>query len=555
VNQATQTVAAGGTITFSVTYTSTCTSPPPPPPAPPGAPSADIKANGSDGPVSVSPGSAVTIAWNSSNASSCSVSPTGWGGTSGSQSSGAINNTITYTLTCSGSGGSASDAVTVSPSGSGGSCGTMVQDSAVRGCSGYSEMSPVYQPSSAACSSYCSSQGANACEWNAGSGSCYVEYASGGCYVQPGFGGWYASVCGTGSTPTQTLTAQIWSGSGTITGSGISCPGICSKAFDLNSWVTVTAAGASGYQLGGWGGNCNSQTSTCTLRMDADKTALATFSPVNYSLSVTKTGSGSGTVTSSPGGINCGSTCSANYSYNTGVTLTATPASGSVFTGWSGDCAGTGSCSLTMSTNKSVGATFSPTFNYTLQNSGTASVTKVSGGNAYTQSTVSKVLTAGVTQAVTLSVSGVPTGVSYAISNNPCSPGCSSTITFTVSPTAAVGTYPITVTGSPLSKTTSFNLQISGAPISVTCSASPALATLNQPVTLRGTITGGTAPFTYRWTGTSITGTPNTNPYAKTYTTTGQKTAQLTVTDADGIQGTCAPVTLQVNFNPSFEEF
>jgi len=80
--------------------------------------------------------------------------------------------------------------------------------------------------------------------------------------------------------------------------------------------------------------------------------------PAAYTLSVTKAGAGSGTVTSSPAGISCGSTCSANYAGGTNVTLTATPASGSVFAGWSGACSGAGTCTVAMSAAKSVTATF-----------------------------------------------------------------------------------------------------------------------------------------------------------------------------------------------------
>ena len=77
-----------------------------------------------------------------------------------------------------------------------------------------------------------------------------------------------------------------------------------------------------------------------------------------YALSVAKNGAGSGTVTSSPAGISCGSTCSANFASGTAVTLTATPASGSAFGGWSGACTGTGTCSTTMTAARSVTATF-----------------------------------------------------------------------------------------------------------------------------------------------------------------------------------------------------
>ncbi len=79
-------------------------------------------------------------------------------------------------------------------------------------------------------------------------------------------------------------------------------------------------------------------------------------SPAFYALSITKSGTGS--VTSYPSGINCGSTCSA--SFNGSVTLAATPASGSYFAGWSGDCTGTGSCVVTMNAARNVTANFKP---------------------------------------------------------------------------------------------------------------------------------------------------------------------------------------------------
>jgi len=76
-------------------------------------------------------------------------------------------------------------------------------------------------------------------------------------------------------------------------------------------------------------------------------------------LTVAKTGSGSGTVTSSVAGISCGATCSHAYPYGTSVTLTATPATGSSFSGWSGACSGTGACTVTTNQASSVTASFS----------------------------------------------------------------------------------------------------------------------------------------------------------------------------------------------------
>src|SRR5438445_3261711 len=65
----------------------------------------------------------------------------------------------------------------------------------------------------------------------------------------------------------------------------------------------------------------------------------------NVVLTIAKAGTGSGTVTSTPAGITCGTSCSGSYASGTAVTLTATPAAGSTFTGWSGGGgSGTGSC-------------------------------------------------------------------------------------------------------------------------------------------------------------------------------------------------------------------
>jgi phospholipase C len=79
---------------------------------------------------------------------------------------------------------------------------------------------------------------------------------------------------------------------------------------------------------------------------------------VNFQLTVQGTGSGAGTITSTPAAINCGQTCSASFANGTAVTLSAAPNSGTTFAGWSGACTGTAACSLTLSANASVTATF-----------------------------------------------------------------------------------------------------------------------------------------------------------------------------------------------------
>jgi Divergent InlB B-repeat domain len=82
-----------------------------------------------------------------------------------------------------------------------------------------------------------------------------------------------------------------------------------------------------------------------------------TPAPDVVTLSVVRMGAGTGSVTSAPSGIACGSVCSASYPSGTGIRLTAVPASGSAFAGWSA-CAGTATCTIALTERTSVQATF-----------------------------------------------------------------------------------------------------------------------------------------------------------------------------------------------------
>jgi len=78
-----------------------------------------------------------------------------------------------------------------------------------------------------------------------------------------------------------------------------------------------------------------------------------------FTLSVSKNGMGTGTIISSPGGINCGDDCTEPYILGTVVTLTALPVSGSTFAGWSGGgCSGTGPCTVNMNNAVTITAAF-----------------------------------------------------------------------------------------------------------------------------------------------------------------------------------------------------
>ena len=169
------------------------------------------------------------------------------------------------------------------------------------------------------------------------------------------------------------------SGSGTVTSSpaGISCGLDCSEEFPEGSAVTLTAKAEEGSKFTGWsGGGCSSSgTGPCKMTLIFVYPAIypciclpptvwvtATFeleSRPSIDLTVSETGTGSGTVTSSPSGIDCGGTCTAEFEEGSTVKLTAAADPDSEFREWTGACSGAGvSCEVTMSEAKSVSAQF-----------------------------------------------------------------------------------------------------------------------------------------------------------------------------------------------------
>ena len=75
-------------------------------------------------------------------------------------------------------------------------------------------------------------------------------------------------------------------------------------------------------------------------------------------LTLSKLGGGTGTITSSPAGVTCGTTCSGWFAAIGIITLTAQASATSQFGGWGGACSGSGPCSVAMSGAKLVTATF-----------------------------------------------------------------------------------------------------------------------------------------------------------------------------------------------------
>lgn len=199
-----------------------------------------------------------------------------------------------------------------------------------------------------------------------------------------------------------------------------------------------------------------------------------------------------------------------------------------------------------------------PAFDYSMSNSGNIVVT-LRPVPTTGQTTITMPLVSGTPQLVTVTPSGIPSGVAWALAPTSCNPTCSVTIALTVSSSVPPGTYPIVMTGTTpgiADKSTSFNLVVNPpAGLSLTCSASPSPARVNQPVTWTAVPAGGMPPYTFVWSGTDFSGNPTSNPYVHMYGTTGIKNARATVTDANGSTATCPSTQLQVIVDPEYQEF
>jgi uncharacterized repeat protein (TIGR02543 family) len=172
------------------------------------------------------------------------------------------------------------------------------------------------------------------------------------------------------SAPAQTL--QVTPGSGTPefplsfnstgTGSGtfecavdVGAAGPCLGAYPEGASVTVTPKPAAGSRFVNWTGDCTGA-GTCTVTMTAAHGIGAVFDlesvtpPTEFALTVTAPINGN---------IACnGGRCAAKYPAGTVVAVTAAPAAGYEFAGWTGDCLGATVCTLTMNTAHAVGASF-----------------------------------------------------------------------------------------------------------------------------------------------------------------------------------------------------
>jgi len=195
------------------------------------------------------------------------------------------------------------------------------------------------------------------------------------------FSGWSVPSCGATQTcvvtigatnapitatfiePTLSVTIAGSAGNSTVGSSpgGISCPTACSAIFGVGTQVVLSETTAAGYYFVGWSVNSCGSSPQCTVTISnasANQPVTATFTS-SYVLTVSEGGTGTGLVSSTPTGINCGTTCSAGFASGSQVTLTETPNPSNTFVGWSGACSGTNNtCTITMSAAEGVTATF-----------------------------------------------------------------------------------------------------------------------------------------------------------------------------------------------------
>jgi hypothetical protein len=207
------------------------------------------------------------------------------------------------------------------------------------------------------------------------------------------------------------------------------------------STVLTVAAAADAVPSGSGGGGI------ITVSVKGDSLSLQVQIPLLVTrpqLFITRAGTGTGTVTSSPAGINCGSACNAAFAFGTSVTLTATPAAGSAFAGWSGNgCSGTSpTCTLTVISAPTIIATFNSTAqSFALGTPSTATVPQGGSGTA----TASITRTNGFAGALTLSSTGAPSGLT--VTANPVNAtDIAATLNVAAASSVAVGNYPITIT-------------------------------------------------------------------------------------------------------------
>ena len=325
--------------------------------------------------------------------------------------------------------------------------------------------------------------------------------------------------CGSGSsssTPQYSLTTSVGpSGGGSVTVSPIQA------TYTAGQQVTLTATPNAGYYFGNWSGDASGTTNPRTITITGNMSVTANFTAIQYTLSMSASPAGGGTVAATPG----------PYTYGQQVTLTANPYAGYTFSGWSGDASGTTNpTTITITGNASVTANYTA-IHYTLTTGASPS-----GGGSIIASPSQATYTYG--QQVTLTAAP---NAGYTFSN--------------WSGATSDSTNPRTIT---ITANTSITANFTLSPYSLTASASPSGGgsitvnpsqgpyTYGQQITLTATPNAG---YTFsNWSG-GTTGT--TNPRTITITGDTAVTANFTAIQYSLTTGTSPSVGGSVTLSPS----
>jgi len=231
--------------------------------------------------------------------------------------------------------------------------------------------------------------------------------------------------------------------------------------------------------------------------------------PGEVALTVVRAGAGTGTVTSTPAGIACGTMCTAQYPSGTPVTLSANPAAGSTFAGWSGGgCSGTGDCVVTLTADTMLTATFNPggpTFTLTVipAGAGTGTVTSAPAGIAC-GTTCSVAFASGT--AVTLSAVAAAGSTFAGWSGGACGGTAACVVTLTAD-TAVTATFVPSAPGAAFTLSVSLAGSGSGTvtsfPAGIDCGATCSAAYQSGAFVLLTAVPGAGAVFA-GWLGTCV---------------------------------------------------
>jgi len=147
------------------------------------------------------------------------------------------------------------------------------------------------------------------------------------------------------------------SGSVSIRPGNLTCPDSCEATLDDGTTASLNPNPDASSRFAGWEGGC-SGVDICDLTMNQPTTITAIFARARRTLTVGVLGKG--VVTSVPAGIRCGRACKATFDAGATIRLRAAAAAGHRFSGWSGSCTGVGRCSVRLTTNRQIRATFRP---------------------------------------------------------------------------------------------------------------------------------------------------------------------------------------------------